>query len=58
MMDELYKALETIKKECNKHENCSTCPLRNSDDGCALRESGPYDWQLRDDKEYIPRLFD
>lgn len=57
MMDELYKALETIRKECIKHEVCPTCPLRNSNGGCALGNSGPFGWRLRDDKEDIPRLF-
>lgn len=26
-MEELLKALNTIKAECNKHEKCQTCPL-------------------------------
>lgn len=58
MMDELYKALETIRKECNEHERCSDCLLRTHDGGCSISVSRPFDWQLRNDKEDVPRLFE
>ena len=57
-MDELYKALETIRQECIKNNLCLKCPLRTrNDDGCSIRVSSPYEWELRGDEEDIPRLF-
>lgn len=57
MMDELYKALETIRQECYIHDECSDCPLRTRGHKCSISVSDPYNWELRDDKEDIPRLF-
>lgn len=57
MMDELYKALETIRQECIKYNLCLKCPLRTRDNECSISVSSPYEWELRDDKEDIPRLF-
>ena len=56
MMDKLYDALKTIRQECNKHNGCSDCPLRTRDHKCSVSVSCPYNWELRDDKEDIPRL--
>lgn len=37
----LKKALKTLRKECIKHKQCSTCPLRNDDNYCAIQHSSP-----------------
>lgn len=56
MMDELYKALETIKKECSKYNFCTQCPLRGCEENsCAVRESSPVRWKIENTE--IPRLF-
>lgn len=55
-MQDLIKALETIKKECLTHENCSECPLRSPVDGCHLRFRSPDNWDIKDKME-LPRVF-
>ena len=55
MMDELYKALETIQQHCLLQNYCEQCLLRGREEGtCAVRGTTPNQWQL-DNKE-IPRL--
>lgn len=56
MMDELYKALETIRKECIKHTSCDQCPLRRYQKNlCGINESSPAFWKI--EEPGIPRLF-
>lgn len=59
MMNDIYEALETIRKECKKYSKCADCPLREYDpDGsCSVREKNPCDWKLVGDEDRVPRLF-
>lgn len=51
----LLFALNVIKNECNRHNNCESCPFNTKDedwDGCCcgIRETMPGDWNLLDDE--------
>ena len=46
MDDKLLEALEIIKEECRKHQDCKTCPMRNVHNGCGVDDSSPSDWRL------------
>ena len=39
--DKLYDALELLKSLCEDRENCSQCPLGNSDGTCELSAKSP-----------------
>lgn len=42
---EIYEALETIKNECDSHDDCKECPLYKEHFGCGI-EMNPYAWIL------------
>ena len=45
-MDGFIRALQTIRRECEKHESCETCPMW--DNCCGGR---PCDWELPGDDD-------
>lgn len=50
-MDELIKALDVIKAECeknSKNNGCDRCPLGNNFGECSIADSGscPRDWDI------------
>ena len=49
-MDEILKALHTLKNECLKYENCDECPLcfEHANGDCRLSDPDrpPADWKL------------
>ena len=56
-MDELLKALEVLKNECNKHGTCTTCPFREDTETlCYIKNHVPSSWRI--DKGVIyPKVF-
>lgn len=53
-------ALIVIKNECNSHERCIDCPLKNKDGACYIAYSHkiPSSWELKsDDKQISDSLF-
>lgn len=52
-MEELIKALNTIKEECKKHGNCDECPIGNDDCDCLVGDSSPEDWNIIEPKAVI-----
>ena len=57
-MEVLELAMRLIRDECMKQDNCKTCRLRDSYDGCMLKEV-PCSWVLisDDELEKTERLF-
>lgn len=49
--ERILKALKTIQEVCEEQETCSTCPLRDTDNGCMLdkQEITPCDWNINFD---------
>ena len=45
--EKLIDALKTIKETCRENE-CSRCPLGNSNDDCLLMTLTPYDWCINE----------
>lgn len=49
-MEELIKALEVIKTECNKHgmyrNACAKCPLSTNGNECLITMYRPYHWTI------------
>ena len=57
-MDELEKALITIREECKKNDLCVSCRLYTSDGKCGLNKFGnPSRWELRSDNNIPKRVF-
>ena len=59
---ELIDALELIRDECKKHNQCTECMLRNNDDRCGVMEDqsgygfeAPSQWNIKNDHG-IPRI--
>lgn len=57
-MNELIKALDAIKAECEKHCDCSDCPLGNASGECLICDSGfvPKDWDVYHPETSVIRL--
>ena len=53
MTDELLKALQTIKNECKKHNNCNGCPILTYGDECGLESDKPSKWALEKREVYF-----
>ena len=55
MTDELLKALQLIKEECNKHcPNCDKCPMCDASNNCGVSDSGsPKFWSLEKKEVYF-----
>jgi len=51
-MDDLIKALETIKVECEKHkkDSCDICPFGIGSEECGIQEEVPSEWKIRETK--------
>ena len=45
-MDELIKALETIKAECEKSVFCRDCRLGNEHNECMVNKITPEEWDI------------
>lgn len=46
-MEKLIEALQTIKEECMKHEECIYCPMYgNPKEFCKIHEDNPCDWEI------------
>lgn len=60
-MDELTKALETIRTMCNSHNYCKKCPLRSyNGNSCSVIATTPDKWRFVGDPitdGTPPRLF-
>lgn len=48
----LLFALNVIKDECHRHENCNGCPfnIQSVGDRCGIRKDIPNEWDLLDDE--------
>lgn len=45
---EIYKALETLQRVCDKYEGlCDECPMGNDSGECLVRELYPCNWSLK-----------
>ncbi len=44
-IDELNRAIETLRDECNKHRSCVDCPLSDNRIICRLRSLFPCAWK-------------
>ena len=49
----LLAALNTIKEECKKHNDCNTCPMKIRHNNCGLDESSPDEWRLEPHTVYF-----
>lgn len=49
----LLEALNKIREECNKNEQCTTCPLRDGFDSgkCVITNNTPNLWHLKCDAD-------
>lgn len=65
MTDELLKALQLIKEECEKHTmtvslmnqrgycKCKSCPLSTADGDCGITQLEPSEWELKKREVYF-----
>lgn len=49
MNDELLKALQLIKEECEKYADkcCNGCPMLSANEDCGVMEDKPNEWALK-----------
>lgn len=49
-MEELIKALHVIQDECNRNEDCHTCPMCTENGViCNVVEKSPDAWKINDE---------
>ena len=56
MTEELLKALQLIKAECEKHsdsDSCCECPMHTTYGDCGVTEKCPSDWRLEKREVYF-----
>ena len=54
MTEELLKALQTIKEECEKYDNCDDgYPMCNFNGDCGVRKTNPENWRLKKREVYF-----
>lgn len=53
-MEELIKALNLIKTECEKHGGCDECPMCRYGE-CVINTDTPSDWKIVNPE--IPKVF-
>jgi ATP-dependent helicase YprA (DUF1998 family) len=53
MTEELLKALQLIKDECEKHPNCYGCPMLTGEEKCGINNDIPAHWKLKKREVYF-----
>ena len=46
--EELTEALKLISKTCGENDDCSICPLGDSNGECLISEENPQNWEIVD----------
>ena len=53
MTEELLKALQLIKEECEKYHHCDNCPILTVRGDCGVNADFPRDWNLKKREVYF-----